>query len=722
MLEDNEALKKYVALSRSIGVALILIHVFIYFWRFFFALGFSHEIYQFFAERMLAKSPNAFGNTWTLKTIGVLLIALAGYGTYGKKDEKLKEQTVVNNLLIGLILIFFPSVFFDSPNNFYTIPIYLTFVVVGLIFYLMGAMQIRRLIDANNNDIFNKENETFPQMERKVETAYSVNIPYRFFYDKKWRDGWINIVNPFRAVMVIGTPGSGKSFGTLIPAIHQLIKKDFTGYIYDYKYPDLTLEALNALVDYKLTLEERNEDTSRLPTFYAINFDDPYKSHRINPIHYSVLNDMIDANEAGNLIYSGLNNTASQSGGSSEFFKVSATNLLGAVIFYLKSITEYYQNELTELGIAEEREITHEERYKYDFCSVPHLIEFCSLPYELMFPLMMSNSIVRNTVNDFARAYKNEAMEMIEGQIKSATIPLRRLESEKTYWVLTGNDASLKINDKKEPKILCIGNNPEREKIYGAVLSLFNGRILKLVNRPKRQPCMIMIDEFPTISLQGIDNLINTGRGNLIATFLGLQTKHQLIDSYGQNQGIKLIESPGTILVGQTRGDFAKLVSEMIGNINQKKTEFTYSQDTSVAERINLQAAVTVDTVSNLKQGEMVGTVSDDFGARLEYTRVHGHINAGHEDFPTSPKYFDGSGGKDDEKTLPQELFSEFDGLTEQQSKQIITQNYKKIKNDMSEIIYLEMERLNNGDAMMQYYGKEITKGLSENQEYLKNA
>lgn len=719
MLEDNEALKKYVALARSSGVFLIVIHILIYFWKFFYDIGFNYEIFKFFAEKMLTKSPNAFGNTLTFKTIGVLLIALGGYGTYGKKNDTLKKKTVINNLLIGLFLIYFPSLLFSSPKNYYTVPIYIAFVVVGLIFYLMGSMQIRRLMDNNDNDIFNKENETFPQMERKVETEFSVNIPYRFFYQKRWRDGWINIVNPFRAVMVIGTPGSGKSFGTLIPAIHQLIKKNFTGYIYDYKYPDLTLEALNALVDYKLSLEEKGEDTSHLPSFYAINFDDPLKSHRINPINYSFIEDMIDANEAGNLIYAGLNNTASQSGGSGKFFELSATNLLGAVIYYLKALTDHYQEKLIEKAKEENREVTEKEIYQFDFCSVPHLIEFCSLPYELMFPLMMSNPTVRNTINDFASAFKNEAMEMIEGQIKSATIPLRRLESEKIYWVLTGNDASLKINLQNEPKILCIGNNPEREKIYGAVLSLFNGRILKLVNRPKRRPCMIMVDEFPTISLLGIDNLINTGRENKIATFLGLQTKHQLIDNYGQNQGIKLIESPGTILVGQTRGDFAKLVSEMIGNINQKKTEFTHGSDTSVAERVNLQAGVTVDTVSNLKQGEMVGTVSDDFGARLEYTRVHGHINAGHPEFPTSPKYFDGSGENEDEKTLPQELFPEFSGLSKEQAKRIIKANYEKIKKDMSFIIKIEKERLNNGDSIMQSYAKQIEAGIDKNEEYI---
>lgn len=720
MLEDNEALKKYVALARSSGVFLIVIHVLIYFWKFFFDVGLNYELYKFFAERMLTKSPNAFGNTLTLKTIGVLLIALAGYGTYGKKNDTLKKKTVINNLLIGIVLIYFPSLpFFNSPTNYYTVPIYIAFVTGGLIFYLMGSMQIRRLIDTNDNDIFNKENETFPQMERKVETDYSVNIPYRFFYDKKWRDGWINIVNPFRAVMVVGTPGSGKSFGTLIPAIHQLIKKGFTGYVYDYKYPDLTLEALNALVDYKIYLEENNLDTSELPKFYAINFDDPLKSHRINPIHHTFLEDMIDANEAGNLIYAGLNNTSSQSGGSSEFFKLSATNLLGAVIFYLKATTDYYQEQIKEKAKKENREVTEHETYLFDFCSVPHLIEFCSLPYELMFPLMMSNPTVRNTVNDFASAFKNNAMEMIEGQIKSATIPLRRLESEKTYWVLTGNDASLKINLQSEPKILCIGNNPEREKIYGAVLSLFNGRILKLINRPKRKPCMVMIDEFPTISLIGIDNLINTGRSNKIATFLGLQTKHQLIDNYGQNQGTKLIESPGTILAGQTRGDFAKLISETIGNINQKKTEFTHSSDTSVSERVNLQAGVTVDTIANLKQGEMVGTISDDFDARLEYTRVHGHINAGHPDFPTSPKYFDGSGGSPDEKVLPQDLFPEFADLTKEEAKKLLDANYKKIKKDMSVIINLELNRLMNGDSVMLSFAKDIEAGLEKNQEYV---
>lgn len=102
-------------------------------------------------------------------------------------------------------------------------------------------------------DRFNLENESFEQCEEEINDKYSVNIPMRYYWKGKFRKGSINITNPFRGTLVVGTPGSGKTFSVIEPFIRQHSKKGFAMVVYDYKWPTLAQKLYYAYCKNKKT-------------------------------------------------------------------------------------------------------------------------------------------------------------------------------------------------------------------------------------------------------------------------------------------------------------------------------------------------------------------------------------------------------------------------------------------------------------------------------------
>ena len=206
------------------------------------------------------------------------------------KDEKITWRNIVILHVVGFITFFLNWMLLAIPEV--GAILYISFLAIGYICLLMGGTWMSRLLKNNlMDDVFNVENESFMQETRLMENEYSVNLPTRFYYQKKWNNGWINVVNPFRATIVLGTPGSGKSYAVVNNFIKQQIEKSFAMYIYDYKFPDLSEIAYNHLLKYADRYEVK-------PTFYVINFDDPRRSHRCNPINPNFMTDISDAYES----------------------------------------------------------------------------------------------------------------------------------------------------------------------------------------------------------------------------------------------------------------------------------------------------------------------------------------------------------------------------------------------------------------------------------------
>ncbi|GAE81890.1 mobilization protein BF0133 [Bacteroides reticulotermitis JCM 10512] len=457
---------------------------------------------------------------------------------------------------------------------------YVSTVAAGYICLLTAGVWLTRLLKNQlMDDVFNDENESFMQETRLIANEYSVNLPTRFYYKKKWHNGWINVVSPQRGCIVVGCPGSGKSYCVINQFIKQQIEKGYALYCYDFKFPDLSLIAYNQLL--------KNKDKYAKPVgFYVINFDDPRHSHRCNPLNPAFLSDIADAYESAYVIMLNLNKSWIQKQG--DFFVESPIVLFAAVIWYLK---------IFENG---------------HYCTFPHAIELLNKPYSDLFTILTSYRELENYLSPFMDAWKGGAMEQLQGQIASAKIPLSRLISPALYWIMTGDDFTLDINNPDAPKVLCVGNNPDRQNIYSAALGLYNARIVKMVNRKGKLKCSILVDEVPTIYFKGLDTLIATARSNKVAVMLGAQDYSQLVRDYGDKEARVIQNTIGNIFAGQVVGETAKNLSERFGKVLQQRKSINMTrEDTSTNISTQLDSLIPASKISNLSQGEFVGSVCD---------------------------------------------------------------------------------------------------------------
>lgn len=526
-------------------------------------------------------------------------------------------------------------------------------MTAGYICLLMGGLWMSRFLKHNlMEDVFNNENESFMQETKLMENEYSVNLPTRFYYKKKWQRGWINVVNPFRATIVLGTPGSGKSFAVVNNYIKQQIEKGYSMYIYDFKFADLSTIAYNHMMNHQNGYKVK-------PQFYVINFDDPRRSHRCNPIHPNFMSDISDAYESAYTIMLNLNKTWVQKQG--DFFVESPIILFAAIIWYLR----IYKN----------------GKY-YTF---PHAIELLNRRYEDVFPILTSYPELENYLSPFMDAWQGGAMEQLAGQIASAKIPLSRMISPQLYWVMSASEFTLDINNPEEPKILCVGNNPDRQNIYGAALGLYNSRIVKLINKKGQLKSSVIIDELPTIYFKGLDNLIATARSNKVAVCLGFQDFSQLVRDYGDKEAKVVINTVGNIFSGQVVGETAKTLSERFGKVLQKRQSISINrQDVSTSINTQMDSLIPPSKISGLTQGMFVGSVSDNFTERIEQKIFHAEIVVDTDKVKREESHYQ-----------PIPIINDFkDADGNDCMKQAIQDNYNKIKEDVKQIVKDELERI----------------------------
>ena len=672
--DDLRALAKIMEFGRAVSIFILVVHVYVYCYPSMTAWHLNLEV----IDRILMnfdRTTGIFGCILWTKLLSVLLLAISCVGTIGVKGETITWQRIWMVLTTGAVLFFMNWWLLDLPFPHEAVTsLYVVTLAAGYLCLLMAGLWISRLYRHNlMEDVFNMENESFMQETRLMENEYSVNLPTRFQYGGKFNDGWINVVNPFRATIVLGTPGSGKSYAVVNNYIKQMISKGYSTYIYDYKFDDLSTIAYNTLL--------HNMDKYKVkPHFYVINFDDPHRSHRCNPINPEFMTDISDAYEASYTIMLNLNKTWIEKQG--DFFVESPIILLAAIIWYLK----IYKN-----GI---------------YCSFPHAVELLNKPYSDLFTILTSYPELENYLSPFMDAWKSGAQDQLQGQIASAKIPLTRMISPQLYWVMTGNDFSLDINNPAEPKILCVGNNPDRQNIYSAALGLYNSRIVKLINKKGQLKSTVIIDELPTIYFRGLDNLIATARSNKVAVCLGFQDFSQLNRDYGEKESKVIQNTVGNIFSGQVVGETAKTLSERFGKILQKRQSVSVSrQDVSTSINTQLDSLIPASKISNLSQGSFVGAVSDNFGEKIDQKIFHAEIIVDHARVSAEEKAY---------KRIPViNSFKDKEGndiMLEQ-----IQRNYDQIKADAQAIINDEMERIMNDPELCERLGIEKTE--SENKE-----
>jgi len=657
--DDLRALGKVMDFMRGISVIFLLINCYWFCYEAFHTWGFTLGI----VDKILMnfqRTTGLFSSILWTKLFCVVFLALSCLGTKGVKEEKITWPKIWTMLFSGFVFFFLNWWLLALPiGKVGAATLYIFTLSVGYICLLMAGVWMSRLLKNNlMDDVFNTENESFMQETRLMENEYSVNLPTRFYYKKKWNNGWINVVNPFRASMVLGTPGSGKSYAIVNNYIKQQIEKGFAMYIYDYKFPDLSEIAYNHLLNHLDAYKVK-------PQFYVINFDDPRKSHRCNPINPAFMTDISDAYESAYTIMLNLNRSWIQKQG--DFFVESPIILLAAIIWFLK----IYENG--------------------KYCTFPHAIEFLNRPYAQIFPILTSYDELANYLSPFMDAWEGGAQDQLQGQIASAKIPLSRMISPALYWVMTGDDFSLDINNPNEPKVLVVGNNPDRQNIYSAALGLYNSRIVKLINKKKQLKSSVIIDELPTIYFRGLDNLIATARSNKVAVCLGFQDFSQLTRDYGDKESKVIQNTVGNVFSGQVVGETAKTLSERFGKVLQQRQSMTINHnDKSTSISTQMDSLIPASKISNLTQGMFVGAVSDNFDERIDQKIFHAEIIVDSAKVSAEMKAYQ-----------PIPVIVDFTNeVGSDNLKETIEANYHKIKQEILSLVDSEIERIKNNPAL----------------------
>jgi hypothetical protein len=642
--EDTQGLRKIVDFTRLISIFILAIHFYISCYTAFESWHWTASI----TDRLVANIARTalFTNMVKPKLAALLCLCISLVGVKGRKDEKINYKSILAYLISGLLLYWIGVLSFYLTASLNIIAgLYILITAVGYLLMLTGGAWLSRIIKTNlDKDIFNTNNETFPQQEQLLENEYSVNLPAKYNLKGQIRNSWINIINPFRGLLVAGTPGAGKSYFVIRHIIDQHLRKGFSMLLYDFKYDDLSKLAYNKLLAYKCNYTVK-------PSFYVINFDDLNHTHRCNPLAPNDMEDITDAAEASRTIMMGLNREWTKKQG--DFFVESPINFLTALIWYLR---------------------------KYDngkYCTLPHVIELMQTDYEKLFAILQEEEEIQALINPFILAYKNNAKAQLEGQIASAKIGLSRLSSPTLYYVTSGNDFTLDINNPKVPKVICLGNNPQKMQTYGAVLSLYISRLIKLINKKGLLKSSLIFDEFPTIYFNNIDSLIATARSNKVATTLAVQDFSQLTKDYGTEQADVITGIVGNVISGQVTGDTAKKLSDNFGKIVQDKNSLTINTEgTSISKATHLDYAIPAAKIAGLSSGEFVGMVADNPDKRIQLKLFHSQIQNDHEAIAKEDAGF---------KPIP---------LINYVSPEDVEENYKEIKREIAALVKLEMNKI----------------------------
>ncbi len=649
--ENEQGLRKITDMTRLMSIVLLGLHFYYYCYQAFEGWELTADL----SDRLLTNIQNTglFSSFNTAKLIALALLIISLLGAKGKKDEHINHRIAFAYIITGLLIYFLSyfSLHFPAAPETRAIT-YMLITATGYILVLTGGNLISRVIrqKLNNKDIFNKENETFPQEERLLQNEYSINLPAQYQLKGKIRNSWINIINPFRSLLVLGSPGAGKSYFVIRHVITQHIKKGFSMFVYDFKFDDLSV------ITYNHYLKCRHHYPVP-PSFYVINFEDLSRTHRCNPLDKENMLDITDASESARTILMGLNREWIKRQG--DFFVESPINFLTAIIWFLRRYNDG------------------------EFCTLPHVIELMQVDYDKLFTILKTEKEIEALINPFVSAYMNDVMEQLEGQIAAAKVAMARLSSPQLYYVLSGNDFTLDINNPDEPKIVCMGNNPQKIQVYGAVLSLYISRLIKMVNKKGKMKSSLVFDEFPTVYLNNMDSLIATARSNKVATTLGVQDFSQLKKDYGKDQADVIMNITGNIISGQVTGETAKQLSERVGKIMQDRTSLSINRnDTSISKSKQLDSAVPPSKISTLSSGEFVGMVADDPDNKIDLKIFHSSIINNHEALKKEQQSY---------KPVP---------VVRQVTPSIVQVNYEQIKQEVEDLVNAEMERILNDPGM----------------------
>ena len=662
------------------------------------------------------------------KVMTLLMICVTCIGTRNKKNLEFNaRKMVIYPISFGMILMFL-SVWVFKQNwtpRFFTLYsstwVYMVMSVVGTVLVHIALDNISKYLkDGLLKDRFNFENESFEQMEQKVENQYSVNIPMRYYYKGKFRKGWVNIVNPFRGTWVVGTPGSGKTFSIIEPFIRQHCAKGFSMVVYDYKFPTLAQKLY-----YHYSINKKAGKTPKDCQFNMINFVKVEYSRRVNPIQLKYIGNLAAASETAETLLESLQKGKKEGGGGSDqFFQTSAVNFLAACIYFFCNYEKRpYDKDGNEMnydktidpetgmikptGVVRDAagNITKPAYWLGKYSDMPHILSFLNESYDTIFEVLMTDTEVAPLLGPFRTAYENNAMEQLEGMIGTLRVFTSRLATKESYWIFSkeGDDFDLKVSDPEHPSYLLIANDPEMESIIGALNALILNRLVTRVNtgQGKNVPVSIIVDELPTLYFHKIDRLIGTARSNKVSVALGFQELPQLESDYGKVGMQKVITTVGNVVSGSARAKetLEWLSNDIFGKVVQLKKGVTIDRDrTSINLNENMDSLVPGSKIADMPTGWICGQTARDFvktktgrGGKMDIQES--------EEFQTSKFYaktdFDMAEIAKEEKDYENYKLPEFYHFESEEAKErILYSNFLRINAEVKSMI-TEMQEFN---------------------------
>jgi YWFCY protein/Type IV secretory system Conjugative DNA transfer len=647
--EDEKSLRKIMDMTRMLGIVVLLLHGYYYCYGAFREWHLIAPIGDWILIKI--EHTGLFAHFHTSKLIALGCLALSLIGIRGRKSEKVNYRMALAYLVAGIGLYFTSGLllYISAPL---TVIAGLYFCVTGLGFILIisgGAILTRIIKGKLSPNVFNTDNETFPQEERLIQNAYSINLPAQYQLKGKTRSSWVNYINPRRSLLIMGSPGSGKSWYIIEPAIKQLIEKQFAAFIFDYKYPDLTLVAYNHFLKCRHFYPIP-------PAFYSVNYTNPEYSHRNNPLFPEMMTELMHAMDASKTMLLSINRSWAAKQG--EFFVESPINFLAAVFWFLRKFQDG------------------------QYCTLPHAIELIQLKYDDLFTVLNLEPEIRHLLTPFISAYLEDNMETLDSQIASVRIPLGRLASPLLYYILSGNDFTLDINNPQAPKIVCLGSDPLKSEALAPIISLFCDRLHKIVNQKGKAKCTLIYDEFSSIRVPSIQAVIAVGRGHDIVPIIAIQDYSQLKKVYSKEEAEAIFNMTGNFISGQVSGESAKLISERFPKIMQDRESISInSSDTSISRSKQLEASVPPSTIASLSSGEFVGMMADNPDELIDLKVFHARI----VNDPIALK-------KEKDAYLPLPPVRKVDQAS-------IQANYEQIKQDVQDIVESVMEEVQNDPA-----------------------
>ncbi|RZJ89917.1 MAG: type IV secretory system conjugative DNA transfer family protein [Chryseobacterium sp.] len=584
----------------------------------------------------------------------MLLVLLTSLGTLSKKHRDLSaKKQILFPLTVSLILLFSGLLFYSGrPLIWISSEIdseifYVLLLISGTIIFHISLDNISKIISSKlGKDIWNREGESFRQEENKSKIPLSVNIPMLYYYKKKVRNGFINIENIFRGTLLIGTPGSGKSFGVVMPFIRQLIDNQFCLCLYDFKFPDLASLAYLRYLNNRASGVDMN--------FHVINLNHVEMSRRINVFKAEYIKTLADAAETAEALVEALKK-GDKSGGSDQFFTQSAVNFLAACIYFLARL----------------------EGGKYS--TLPHVLSFLNCTYQQIFDCLTSNDELSSLLSPFMSAYRAKAFDQLEGQVGTLKIFISRMATLETFWVFSGDDFSLKISDPKHPSILVLANDPATQNINSTCYSVVLNRLTRLINSKGNLPSALILDELPTIFVHRIENLIATARSNKVAVLMGLQELPQFHQHYGKDVANTICAVVGNVLSGSVRSkETLDWLEKLFGRVKQESESLSIDRSKlsiSLSER--LENLIPSGKIAALSTGEMVGILarepSDNYAKAYEPSVINCKINLDLKAVAAEEASY-----------VPLPVFYNFNG----NKTQVLSDNFKRINNEIKLITH----------------------------------